>query len=75
MDFSNHTLVAVVVMRREQVVTLAKAHLKLAGITKHADLQPGGQYDGRPADYALLKFQFFQCSKCHQVQNGMAAAC
>eukprot|EP00775_Hariotina_reticulata_P007040 gene7040-7254_t len=54
---------------REQVVTLAKAHLKLAGMTKHADLQPGGQYDGRPADYALLKFQFFECSKCHQADH------
>jgi hypothetical protein len=66
-------LVPVLLVHRDQVVTLAKAQLKLAGMTKHADLQPGGQFDGRPADYALLKFQFYECSKCHQVQNDIPA--
>jgi hypothetical protein len=33
-------------------------------------LSPGGKFDGRPADYALAKYQFFACSKCHQPYIG-----
>jgi E3 ubiquitin-protein ligase MYCBP2 len=58
------------------VVSLAKKRLQLEGLTRSApELQPGGSYDGRPADYALQKFLFFQCTRCHLPYFGGARAC
>lgn len=55
----------------------AKVRLKLLGAAKEdADLlSPGGKFDGRPADYALAKYQFFACSKCHQPYFGGLKEC
>jgi hypothetical protein len=58
-------------------VKQAKVRLKLLGAAKEdADLlSPGGKFDGRPADYALAKYQFFACSKCHQPYFGGLKEC
>jgi E3 ubiquitin-protein ligase MYCBP2 len=58
------------------VVQLAKQRLKLEGATKQdKELQPGGKYDGRPVDWALNKYVFFECSKCHLPYFGGAREC
>eukprot|EP00878_Enallax_costatus_P037922 GHUV01043023.1.p1 GENE.GHUV01043023.1~~GHUV01043023.1.p1 ORF type:complete len:276 (+),score=59.39 GHUV01043023.1:1848-2675(+) len=61
---------------RDQVVQLAKSRLRLAGLAKQdQELQPGGKFDGRPVDYALAKYLFFECSKCHLPYFGGAKEC
>lgn len=55
---------------------LAKQRLKLEGATKRdRELQPGGKFDGRPVDWALSKYVFFECSKCHLPYFGGAREC
>ena len=58
--------------RRSQVRDLAKQRLRLEGITatRNADLAPGGQYDGRPVDWALQAFTFYQCHTCRRPYVG-----
>ncbi|KAK9841662.1 hypothetical protein WJX74_009722 [Apatococcus lobatus] len=38
-------------------------------------LQPGAKFDGRPMDYALSKFLFFECSKCFKPYFGGRREC
>ncbi|CAE7920974.1 mycbp2, partial [Symbiodinium sp. KB8] len=42
----------------------ALMRLKYEGLDKHSDLQPGGRYFGRPADFAMDQFAYYQCFKC-----------
>jgi len=62
---------------RQEVIQLAKTRLKLSGAAKEDAelLRPGGKFDGRPVDYALSKFQFFACNKCHQPYYGGLKEC
>ncbi|KAF6264521.1 hypothetical protein COO60DRAFT_1457625 [Scenedesmus sp. NREL 46B-D3] len=61
---------------RQQVVQLAKQRLKLEGAAKQDEqLQPGGKFDGRPVDWALSKYVFFECSKCRLPYYGGARQC
>ncbi|WIA08484.1 hypothetical protein OEZ85_007920 [Tetradesmus obliquus] len=61
---------------RQHVVQLAKQRLKLEGAAKRdRELQPGGKFDGRPVDWALSKYVFFECSKCHLPYFGGAREC
>lgn len=62
---------------REQVIKQAKARLKLLGAAREDAelLSPGGQYDGRPVDYALAKYTFFACNKCRLPYFGGLKAC
>eukprot|EP00877_Chromochloris_zofingiensis_P013446 jgi/Chrzof1/8355/Cz03g07110.t1 len=75
----HHALTAVLqrpLELREQVVVLAKRRLKMDGLVKtEVDLQPGGKFDGRPADYAIANFLFYECSKCNQPYFGGAKDC
>jgi hypothetical protein len=57
-------------------VQLAKQRLKLEGAAKRdPELQPGGRFDGRPVDWALSKYVFFECSKCQLPYFGGAREC
>ena len=33
---------------------------------REPELQKGGRYYKRPLEYALAKFMYFECSKCHK---------
>lgn len=49
---------------REAVVEAGRGRLRLdPGLRAAPELQPGGRFEGRPADWALAKLLFFKCSK------------
>lgn len=61
---------------RGKVVKLAKRRLKRTKdkqVLEH--LQPGGKFDGRPADYALQLYMYFQCAKCKKPYFGGEKNC
>ncbi|KAK9824279.1 hypothetical protein WJX72_009118 [[Myrmecia] bisecta] len=61
---------------RDQVVHRAKKRLRFEGImATDPALQPGSEYDGRPADYALEKYMYFECCKCKQPYYGGERQC
>ncbi|KAK9841113.1 hypothetical protein WJX74_000206 [Apatococcus lobatus] len=61
---------------RDQLATCARARLRMEGLL-HSEpaLQPGAEFDGRPVDYALSKFLFFECSKCFKPYFGGRREC
>lgn len=61
---------------RSQVCDLAKQHLRAEGLTRSAaELAPGGAFDGRPADFALQRFLFYQCYKCRRPYVSVGSPC
>ncbi|KAG1676344.1 hypothetical protein FOA52_001139 [Chlamydomonas sp. UWO 241] len=61
---------------RVEVSRLARARLlQDADARSDSELQPGGSYDGRPADFALLRYAFYECAVCSQPYHGGARAC
>ncbi|GMH35470.1 hypothetical protein BSKO_03338 [Bryopsis sp. KO-2023] len=61
---------------RNDVAKLAKKRLKLSGeLRRQAELQPGGEYEGRPVDYALRKYLYFQCHRCKKPYFGGERVC
>jgi hypothetical protein len=58
------------------VVALAKERLRLEGLARsEPELQPGGAYDGRPADLALKRFLFYECGRCAKPYYGGERNC
>lgn len=61
---------------RQNVVKLAKQRLKRTMDGKGLEpIQPGGKFDGRPADYALQKYMYFQCHRCKKPYFGGERNC
>ena len=44
-------------------------------MNSHDQLQAGGLFDGRPADFALTKLLFFECHKCSRPYYGGQRRC
>lgn len=53
----------------------AQQQLKIENMLGDAPLQPGGKYDGQPADYALSRFMYFRCYACKQPYYGGQRQC
>jgi hypothetical protein len=43
---------------------LAVRRLKAELMMEDPELQPGGEFYGRDADYGVLKFAFYKCFRC-----------
>lgn len=61
---------------KSKVVKLVKARIKLRHCMKTTEeLQPGGKFEGRPVDFALSKYIYFQCHKCGSPYFGGDRVC
>ncbi|KAG8461372.1 hypothetical protein KFE25_010559 [Diacronema lutheri] len=61
---------------RSAVVRCAKRQLReRASAAEKAQVQPGGEHDGRVLDFALEAWTFFRCERCDDVFCGGARRC
>ncbi|KXZ44551.1 hypothetical protein GPECTOR_65g169 [Gonium pectorale] len=61
---------------REAAVAAARQRLRMdAGLRADPALQPGGRYEGRPADFGLERLLFYKCSRCSKPYYGGQRAC
>ena len=60
---------------RQQVQQKASDRLSFEGNQNDQPLQPGGKYEGRPADYAMDLYAYYMCSHCHQPYFGGRRQC
>lgn len=61
------------------MVVAAKQRLDMDGglraLGSEASLQPGGRFEGRPLDFALNRYNFFECSECGEPYFGGQRQC
>ncbi|MEW5307187.1 MAG: hypothetical protein WDW36_009595 [Sanguina aurantia] len=61
---------------RAATASLAKQRLHHQGDAARApQLQPGGRFDGRPADFALSRYSYYHCYSCRKPYFGGMKAC
>jgi hypothetical protein len=61
---------------KKAVMARAEQRLALEGGHKDAaELKPGGRYEGQPVQYALHKFAYYLCFRCHQPYFGGHRSC
>ena len=61
---------------KKAVMIRAEQRLALEGGHKDAaELKPGGRYEGQPVQYALHKFAYYLCFRCHQPYFGGHRSC
>ncbi|GLI67902.1 hypothetical protein VaNZ11_012227 [Volvox africanus] len=61
---------------RSEVVAAARSRIKMDPMLRaDPELQPGGRYDGRPADFGMERLMFYKCSKCVKVYYGGQRTC
>ena len=60
---------------REEVRSAARQWLAATGRGRAPELAPGGQYEGRPTEFALSIFRFFRCYRCLKPYFGGERQC
>lgn len=58
-----------------EVRRAARARMRADGRHRDDAVRPGGQFDGRPAEYALTLYTFYRCETCDAPYFGGLRAC
>jgi len=61
---------------RAEVSRRARQRMHAEGRARAApELQPGGSFEGRPGEFAMRTFKFYECSRCSKPYFGGERAC
>ena len=60
---------------REKIMRRARRRLVLDAMGPPYQLKPGGEYEGRPGEFALTRYNYYLCEQCEEPYFGGDRAC